>query len=322
MTVQTYQPTSQPPNNNTDDIVRIMPTTEDLKRPHSEKELIESALADLPKKRDNLIASSREQLPRITVNGVQLDETAIAQEMQYHPADSKEDALYASAQALVMRHLLKKQVLQDDELGQSAWEADEEKAISDLLAKNIPVDNANDDSYQRYYQQNKEKYITDPKLSIRHILLAVAPDAGDERLQCRKQAYQLIERIQNSVNPQAEFIEMVRQYSDCPSKEEGGELGQLYRGQTVAEFESKVFALDKGLAPSPIETRYGFHIVEVLEREEGVQLTYEQAKPAIINHFQQQSFHHGLVDYLYILVQNADIQGIQMTMQEENVYRG
>ncbi len=63
-------------------------------------------------------------------------------------------------------------------------------------------------------------------------------------------------------------------------------------------------------------------IVEVLTREDGQQLSYEQAKPMIANQLIQQSFHHALTDFLFKLSQNADIQGIELQMNEENVYRG
>ena len=62
-----------------------------------------------------------------------LDKKAIAEELQYHPADSKEDAVFLAAQALVVRELLKHAVLADPELGENAWQHDEEQAISALI---------------------------------------------------------------------------------------------------------------------------------------------------------------------------------------------
>ena len=64
-----------------------------------------------------------------------IDPTAIAQEVQYHPANSQDEALFLSAQALVIRELLKQAVYADPTLGESAWQADEETAISDLIDK-------------------------------------------------------------------------------------------------------------------------------------------------------------------------------------------
>lgn len=159
-------------------------------------------------------------------------------------------------------------------------------------------------------------------MSVRHILLACAPEDGDERLKLKKTAYGLIEQIKNVTYPDAQFIELARQYSACPSREQGGELGIISKGQTVPEFESTVFKLDAGLAPSPVESRYGFHIVEILDKQPGVQMTYEQVGPAIHNKLSQQAFHQSLCDYLFSLANEADTKGIEMTLEQENIFRG
>ena len=317
MTAMTYDPRQA-----ADDNIRIMPTSDDLKKPHSDQEFIQKALAEERSNHQNLIASSREELPTVRVNGVVIDKQAIAQELQYHPAPTKEDALFLATQALVVRELLKNAVIEDTQLGQAAWEANEEQAISDVLDKNVTASTPDGDTCERYYEQNKADYKTAPIMSVRHILLASLPEDGEERLALKKQAYELIERINNSTNADAEFIELARQYSACPSKEQGGELGVLTQGQTVPEFESVVFSMDEGLAPSPVETRYGFHIVQVLDKQPGVQLDYLQAKPAIANKLAQQAFHHGLCDYLYTLAEQAEIDGIQMELAQENIFRG
>ncbi|WP_131667516.1 peptidylprolyl isomerase [Psychrobacter pygoscelis] len=332
MTVSTYNPatnsnseSSAAPSNealSNDDNIRIMPTSADLKKPHSDKELIEQALAEERRDHSNLIASSRDELPTIHINGVMLDKKAIAEELQYHPADSKEDAVFLAAQALVVRELLKQAVLADPELGENAWQHDEEQAISALIDKHVQAATPDKATCERYYQQNQSSFVTPPLMSVRHILLACLPEDGEERLALKKQAYELIEQITQSSNPTAEFIGLAERYSACPSKSQGGELGVISKGQTVPEFESVLFSLDKGLAPSPIESRYGFHIVEVTDKQAGIQMSYEQAYPAIANQLSQQAFHHALCDYLYALADSADIDGIEMALTQENIFRG
>ncbi len=305
-----------------EDIIRIMPTLADLKKPHSDQDFIDRAMKEERSNHKNLIASSRDELPSVTVNGVMIDRTEIAQELQYHPAENKEDALFLATQALVVRELLKLAVLDDPSLGESAWEKDEEQAISSLIDKNVQAANPDTQTCERYYQQNRADFKTDPIMSVRHILLACLPEDGDERLTLKKTAYELIEQIKNDSNPNAEFIQLARQHSACPSKEQGGELGVINKGQTVPEFESTLFKLEAGLAPSPIESRYGFHIVEILDKQPGIQMTYEQVDAAIHNKLSQQAFHQSLCDYLFSLANEADIEGIEMTLEQENVFRG
>ena len=308
-----------------EDIIRIMPTASELKKSHSDKEFIDQAMAHEHSQRSNhknLIASSRDELPSVTVNGIMIDRTAIAQEVQYHPAKTKEDALFLATQALVVRELLKFAVLDEPSLGAAAWEADEEQSISALIDKNVKASIPDMATCERYYQQNITDFKTDPVMNVRHILLACLPEDGDERLTLKSQAYDLIEQIKNDKNPSAEFIELARQYSACPSKEQGGELGVIDKGQTVPEFEKALFNLEVGLTPSPIESRYGFHIVEVLDKQPGIQMTYEQVSPAIHNKLSQQAFHQSLCDYLFTLQNEADIEGIEMTLEQENIFRG
>ncbi len=304
-----------------DDDIRIMPTSDDLKRPHSEKELIDEAMAEMNRS-SNLIASSRQTIPTIRVNGVTIDPKAIAQEVQYHPANSQDEALYQSAHALVVRELLKQAVLADTDLGETAWQTDEETAISELIDKNVQPTIPNEDSCRQLFDSNPERYVTPPLITARHILLASAPDEGEERIELKKQALDFIKTLQTSQNRDADFIQFAQQYSFCPSKDDGGNLGEIIKGQTVPEFENAVFALPVGVAVNPIETRFGVHVVEVLTRQDGHALSYEQAKPMIANHLTQQSFHHALTDYLFGLSQQADIENIDLQMSEENVYRG
>ncbi len=67
---------------NGDDIVRMMPTLTDLQKPHSDQEFIERAMSEERSNHKNLIASSRDELPSVLVNGVMIDRTAIAQEQK------------------------------------------------------------------------------------------------------------------------------------------------------------------------------------------------------------------------------------------------
>lgn len=304
-----------------DDGIRVMPTSDELKRLSSDAELIQRAISEENANHSNLIASSRQSVPTITVNGVLISEQAIGEEVQYHPADSQDEALFLSAQALVIRELLRQAVMADDEL-KDEWQADDENAISKLIAKNVRPNTPTDSICEQYYTANQGEFTAPPVMKVRHILFACPPEEGEERIELKKRAYELIDTIKNSPNPSGEFITQAMQHSACPSKTDGGELGILQKGATVPEFEKAVFALPKGLAPSPIESRYGVHIVDVMERMDGKALSFDEALPMIRNRLSQQAFHHALIDYLYTLKQNADIVGIDISVNQENIYRG
>ena len=105
---------------------------------------------------------------------------------------------------------------------------------------------------------------------------------------------------------------MVIEYSACPSKKTGGSLGQLSKGSTVEEFERQVFALQPGLCHSPIETRYGFHIVIVDQKIEGRPIPFDVVKGEISTYLQHQVKRRAVRNYLQQLMADASISGIAL----------
>ncbi len=73
-----------------------------------------------------------------------------------------------------------------------------------------------------------------------------------------KLAVEIIDRIQSG----EDFKELAKQYSTCPSKKRGGDLGEFGRGQMVKEFEKAAFALQPGeMTKEPVKTKFGYHII-------------------------------------------------------------
>ena len=108
------------------------------------------------------------------------------------------------------------------------------------------------------------------------------------------------------------FAELALKYSACPSKAQGGSLGQVSKGQTVPELERQLFTLAPGLAAKPLESRYGWHVISVDQRIEGQPLPYEAVAVAIRTQLQQGVWQKALVQYLQTLIGAADIRGIRL----------
>ena len=91
------------------------------------------------------------------------------------------------------------------------------------------------------------------KAAARHILV-----------ETKEQCEELMSQIKNG----SEFVEVAKQHSMCPSGEQGGGLGEFSPGQMVPEFDKVVFSESIGEVHGPIETQFGFHIIEITSRSE------------------------------------------------------
>ena len=243
--------------------------------------------------------------PTILINGDSISAESIANEMQYHPADTAEQALLESAQSLVIKHLLTDEAQRSGLLEQC--NGDQEQAVSLLLGQHaIPVE-ASDDECEQYYSANKERFRTAPFIAVRHILLSASPEDFDERDQAKAKADQLIQQLQN--NPDS-FSELAKTHSDCPSKDNGGELGQLSRGQTTAEFERQVFPLPEGLHLTPIESRFGYHVIDVQKKIEGEIMPYDAVYSKVENYLNEKAQRKAIALYIRELIDQAEISGI------------
>lgn len=74
------------------------------------------------------------------------------------------------------------------------------------------------------------------------------------------------EKIKEKILAGADFAEMAREHSQCPSGEDGGNLGTFGPGQMVPEFDSVVFKEKVGVVHGPIKTQFGWHLVEITSR--------------------------------------------------------
>ena len=119
------------------------------------------------------------------------------------------------------------------------------------------------------YEKEKDKFVD---LRVRQILVsfqgaATDPAGGKPNARTEAQAKALALSLRDKLKAGADFSQLAKARSDdALTRNKGGELVPFGRGATVAEFESAVFALQTGVLSEPIKTKYGYHLVEVLER--------------------------------------------------------
>jgi len=74
------------------------------------------------------------------------------------------------------------------------------------------------------------------------------------------------ERIKKEIEGGADFAAMAKAHSQCPSGQDGGDLGEFSPGQMVPEFDRVVFAEDLGKVHGPVKTEFGYHLIEITSR--------------------------------------------------------
>lgn len=240
----------------------------------------------------------------ITVNDVEIPPRAINIESGNYDGGSIKQRQHQAAVALVVRELLRQRA---DELGIEA--ADDDTRVDCVIDRDVAIPEADAGSCREYYDKNQARFCSPPLVEARHILLAAAPDDLDERDRQREVAEALIDTLTHDGGA---FARLAKHNSACPSSRHGGNLGQLSRGQTVPEFDDKVLALPEGLSRRPIETRYGWHVVEVLHRVDGQQLPFEAVHERIAEYLTERSRRRAQSQYLQVLIADAEIGGIDL----------
>lgn len=95
-----------------------------------------------------------------------------------------------------------------------------------------------------------------------HILLMYKGSARSQATRSKAEALAAISEIGERIREGADFAELARQFSDCPSGEDGGDLGSFPRGAMVAEFDIAAFALAVGEISPVVETPFGYHLIQ------------------------------------------------------------
>jgi peptidyl-prolyl cis-trans isomerase C len=74
--------------------------------------------------------------------------------------------------------------------------------------------------------------------------------------------------LKSEIESGTDFAEVARQHSSCPSGQRGGDLGKFGRGMMVPEFDKVVFSANIGEVQGPVQTQFGYHLIEVTSRED------------------------------------------------------
>jgi peptidyl-prolyl cis-trans isomerase D len=137
-----------------------------------------------------------------------------------------------------------------------------------------------DAEIQQYYTQHQKEYQVEDQVRVRHILIKVDKDVSPQAdAAARAKAEVILKQIKAGGN----FAELAQANSDDPgSKVQGGELGFLKRGATVPDFDQAAFTLPVGQTSDLIKTQFGYHILQVEEKQTAHTRPLDEVKPTVV----------------------------------------
>ena len=167
--------------------------------------------------------------------------------------------------------------------------------MAELGGKTKVTDKEIDD----FYKQNQDKFKQPESVHARHVLVAKAPEDTD-KVRAGKKAK--ADELRKKLVAGADFADVAAKSSDCPSKQNGGDLGTFSRGQMVKPFEDAAFSQKAKEIGPVVETEFGFHIIQVLEHQSAQVAKLDGATKKQISDFlerqKQQTAFEGLVKRL------------------------
>ena len=171
------------------------------------------------------------------------------------------------------------------------------KKLKESLLTNYAVEKlinpitVSDAEAKAYYDENPTAFVGKESVEASHILV--------ETEELAREIYAKI------AGGEMTFAEAAREYSSCPSKENGGSLGEFGRGQMVPEFDNAVFSMEVGtVTENPVQTQFGYHLIQLNKKSGGETMPFETVKESLVDKLladKQQKAYESRVNQLKIV---------------------
>lgn len=170
----------------------------------------------------------------------------------------------------------------------AAFRMPEKRSFEVLVANEEKIGasiNLSDDELRKLYASSLDRYRTGERVMARHILLMTQNKSADDTKKLEAKAADLLKQVKAG----GDFAEVAKKNSDDPgSAPKGGDLGWVTKGQMVPNFEATAFSLKKGEISNVIKTEYGFHIVQVTDREDARVKPFDEVKAELATESKKQ----------------------------------
>ena len=253
-------------------------------------------------------------LPDVIVNGERIAPERIAAEAQNHPAPQGKPGLAwkAAARALAVRALLLQEAARrgltadPQETLPGQLETAEEALIRQLLDLAVEPEAVSEAELLDHYAAHPDRYRAPSLFEAAHILIPLGEDAHAAMHHAKAVLAEVL------ADPRR-FDRLAQDHSACPSRANGGRLGQITAGDTVPEFEAALDTLAEGeIGAGLIRSRYGFHIIRLDARARGEVLPFAAVRNQMQIAEEKAAWLRASRDFIASLVDAAEVTGIAL----------
>ena len=262
--------------------------------------------------------TSEKDIPQDKVEEIKKEvlDSLINQELLYQESQKKNivvsqeeiDSSIAKAKAKFDSEEAYQNALKDAGMLESELEARIRRvlAINALVEQQIsPKVVVTDEESKAYYDTHPDSFKEPEKVRASHILVKVDKNAGEAEKVAAKEKIQM---IQKKLKAGGDFAQLAKEYSDCPSAPNGGDLVYFERGKMVPEFEKAAFALAPGAVSDVVQTDFGYHLIKVVDKKEADTVSYDSVKSDLQAFMKKKKLKQEVTSLLETLRKDAKIE--------------
>lgn len=161
-------------------------------------------------------------------------------------------------------------------------------AVQQLVEKDIVTHvKVTEEDLKTFYDTHPDAFKEPEKVRASHILIKSEADADPVNKEARRKK---LESVKTRIDQGEDFAALAKEFSQCPSSENGGDLGYFERGKMAKPFEDAAFSMKPGEVSDIVITAFGFHLIKVTDKKPERIVPYDESKERIRQHLERVKF--------------------------------
>ena len=236
------------------------------------------------------------------------------QESQNHSVKVEDEAV------LEQFEIMKKRFPSEDEFKAALLKMKiSETTLKSQMRKNMAIQqfidkefvkkiNVPEKEVKAFYVSQPDSFKEPEQVRARHILIKLDPGTDESK---KAEARKKLKGIHNRLRKGEDFEALAKEYSKGPSGAKGGDLGYFSRGQMVKPFDEVAFGLSPGKVSDIVETRFGYHLIKVVDKKPEGMMSYEEVKDKLQQYIKQQKVREQVNRSIENLKEKAKVERFQ-----------